>query len=396
MILGFHYHVPAVRIENIIYTQGMIGLFIDELALYVEEIVWFAHEPLNKEISKMDYPLKAGNVRLVSLGKHFFFIRRHLHSCSIKKAIKSNLTDYDLMLIRGPSPFLPLVSEIVLKSRKPNAMLLIGDYEKGLEVVNISAWKKVFLRFYYRKIQAKQRKYAVDSMVLVNSKVLYEEYKGISRNCYEVSTTTIRSDDISGTISRELHQPIRLLFTGRIEPAKSLDIIIESMRILDINGTKSELHLVGWEESSGYLVYLNRLAGKYNLDDQVIFHGAKTIGPELFREYQNSDFFILPTTSNEGFPRTIWEAMANSVPVISSAVGSIPSILTDNENALLFSPGDYRMLATRLMELIKNEKLRKRLVAKGNELVRSKTLETQGELLASLLIDYNQRYASEA
>ena len=39
MVLGFHYHVPAVLKNDKIFIPGYLGVFIDSLAPYFEEIV---------------------------------------------------------------------------------------------------------------------------------------------------------------------------------------------------------------------------------------------------------------------------------------------------------------------------------------------------------------------
>jgi glycosyltransferase involved in cell wall biosynthesis len=49
---------------------------------------------------------------------------------------------------------------------------------------------------------------------------------------------------------------------------------------------------------------------------------------------------ILPSVCYEGFPMVIREAFALGVPVAASRVGSLPSIVDEGTNGVLFRPGD--------------------------------------------------------
>ena len=55
MVLGFHYHVPAVLKNDKIFIPGYLGVFIDSLSPYFKEIVLFLHSPMEYEIKSMNY-----------------------------------------------------------------------------------------------------------------------------------------------------------------------------------------------------------------------------------------------------------------------------------------------------------------------------------------------------
>ncbi len=82
--------------------------------------------------------------------------------------------------------------------------------------------------------------------------------------------------------------------------------------------------------------------------------------PEVFRM---ADAFVLPSyptmTWQEQFGMVLSEAMASGVPVISTRSGSIPEVIGDA--GILISPGDYSALAEAILELKRNESLRKDL-----------------------------------
>jgi len=74
------------------------------------------------------------------------------------------------------------------------------------------------------------------------------------------------------------------------------------------------------------------------------------------RVLQTSDIFILPSHA-EGQPIALLEAMAAGLPVISSAVGSIPEVIQES-NGFLEKPGDVDALIKRLEALAADARLR--------------------------------------
>jgi teichuronic acid biosynthesis glycosyltransferase TuaC len=72
--------------------------------------------------------------------------------------------------------------------------------------------------------------------------------------------------------------------------------------------------------------------------------------PGLARVMAASDVFCLPSHS-EGLPLVICEAMLCGRPVVASAVGGIPEVVTDGHNGLLVPPKDPMLLAQRLLSV---------------------------------------------
>jgi len=69
--------------------------------------------------------------------------------------------------------------------------------------------------------------------------------------------------------------------------------------------------------------------------------------------YEIADVFAISSHS-EGSPNVLLEAMAAGVPVVASAVGGIPEIVTDQQQALLVRPRDPRALADALARILTN------------------------------------------
>ena len=75
---------------------------------------------------------------------------------------------------------------------------------------------------------------------------------------------------------------------------------------------------------------------------------------------------------------SLLEAMARRVPVVASAVGGIPEVVTDGVSGLLVPPSDPPALARALVRLARSATLRRRLGDAGYEVVRDRfSIEAQ-------------------
>jgi glycosyltransferase involved in cell wall biosynthesis len=80
----------------------------------------------------------------------------------------------------------------------------------------------------------------------------------------------------------------------------------------------------------------------------------------------------LLTSANEGTPVVAIEALAAERPVVATAVGGTPTVVTDGRSGLLAPVGDTAALAARLVELAGDPELRRRLGAAGAADVRAR------------------------
>ena len=77
---------------------------------------------------------------------------------------------------------------------------------------------------------------------------------------------------------------------------------------------------------------------------------------------------LLHSSRMEAFPTVLLEAMAASVPIVATAVGGTPEIVTDGESGLLVAPPpDATRLAAAVGRLLEDEALRRRLAAGARE-----------------------------
>jgi glycosyltransferase involved in cell wall biosynthesis len=94
----------------------------------------------------------------------------------------------------------------------------------------------------------------------------------------------------------------------------------------------------------------------------------------------------------EAMGRVLLEAMAAGRPIIASNVGGVPHYISDDENGLIFSSGNVKDLAAKMVRLLNDKELRTRLGQKGRQRVFSEFDEFSyvrafGKMLQSIQIE---------
>jgi glycosyltransferase involved in cell wall biosynthesis len=102
-----------------------------------------------------------------------------------------------------------------------------------------------------------------------------------------------------------------------------------------------------------------RLAAELGLDGTVVFTGFRSDARRLMAAF---DVFTLSSTY-EGLPIALIEAMALGRPAVVTRVGGTPEVVADGAQGLLVPPRDPAALADGLLRLLGDPKLRARMGA---------------------------------
>ncbi len=388
MRLGFHYHVPAHRLPSgEIVTSGPLGRFLDALASRCEELVCFLHSPRQDEIPYLDHVLQATNLRWISAGKHRSVPWRTAWSHRITRPLAEGRGQLDGVLLRGPSPLLPAFARAARPL--PTTLLLVGDYLAGVDDLPQPRWRKELIRKWARWNAARQRDVARTSLTLVNSSDLYETFRGCSPLLRQVRTSTLNESDFRWRDDSCGEQPVHLLYSGRMDRGKGLLVMVAAVGLLVRRGFNVVLDLVGPPQPGDpVLDEVASSARAWRVEQRVVYHGFRVLGEDLFRHYRKADIYLSASLATEGFPRSIWEAMAHSVPVVASRVGSIPALLEDGVSARLVRPRSAEDLAAGLQDILRDQRLRTTLIANGFALARANTLEQSTGLIFETIKDW--------
>lgn len=157
----------------------------------------------------------------------------------------------------------------------------------------------------------------------------------------------------------------KVLFLGWITANKGVFDILSAAEVLaDENIT----FMLGGD-GDAYAALAEEIA-KRKLQQQIRLLGWIR-GNDKNRQLEDADIFILPSY-REGYPNALIEAMACSLPVVASRVGSIPDLVTDGQNGFLIEAGEPAALAKHLKNLHHNNDLRKKLGTAARKTVEAK------------------------
>lgn len=145
----------------------------------------------------------------------------------------------------------------------------------------------------------------------------------------------------------------KILHIGRFMDVKNHELLLCSFAELARKHSNVILQLIG---EGPLLEQMKELSYELKIADQVEFLGPQ---PDVYTYLNRADVLVLPS-KYEGVPMTLIEAMGTGLPIIASAVGGVPDMLTDDENALLIQPVQ-EYLTDALEKLYLNEALRERL-----------------------------------
>jgi D-inositol-3-phosphate glycosyltransferase len=153
-----------------------------------------------------------------------------------------------------------------------------------------------------------------------------------------------------------------VLFAGRIEPLKGIDVLIYAMKILLTKHPHWEvcLWIVGGDVSgqttdwSRELKKLEQLRRVLKIPRAVHFVGQKS--QSELRYYYNAAEVVVMPSHYESFGMAAAEAMACGVPVITTNVSGIANFLDEKHKSLVTSANNPLLLATHIEEVIENQK----------------------------------------
>jgi glycosyltransferase involved in cell wall biosynthesis len=130
----------------------------------------------------------------------------------------------------------------------------------------------------------------------------------------------------------------RIGVIGRLSPEKGVDVFLRACAILQREEVEFTAVIVGDGDDRPDL---ERLARKLQLEDRIYFMGHID---QLGGVYKQLDLVVLPSRS-EGLPNVLLEALAADVPVVATAVGAVPEVLSVEGSGTLVPPCDAAQLA---------------------------------------------------
>ncbi len=165
-----------------------------------------------------------------------------------------------------------------------------------------------------------------------------------------------------------------LLFVGRIQPLKGVDILLRAAADLARDGTELRVVLVGGtapglrgrvSDEEREMARLRTLTVELGLERHVRFEGAVSQA-RLPLYYRAADVTVMPSTY-ESFGLVAVESLACGTPVVASRVGGLTTIVRDDVNGALVPWRNPRLFADKIRPILADDGLRRTLGRGGLE-----------------------------
>jgi len=301
-------------------------------------------------------------VKVISF-KCTFHFASFLYSPSMKKWLNSNLKDYDIVHMHNFRTYQNNITrKYSMKFGIPYVLQAHGSVlpffqKQFLKKIYDHLWGNNLLRdskslFALNESEADQYKkmggIKTQIEILPNGIDLTEfvclPNRGVLRKKYSIS------DD----------EKI-ILFLGRINKIKGIDLLIESFLELSSKFNKIKLIVVGPDDG-----YQSELQTKFKLKNNNIIFTGPLYGEKKLNAFADSDLFVLPSVY-ETFPVSALESCACGVPVILSDACFITDLI-DGKVGLIVD--DKESLKNAICEILTSEQLKSSFSKNAKELAK--------------------------
>jgi glycosyltransferase involved in cell wall biosynthesis len=147
------------------------------------------------------------------------------------------------------------------------------------------------------------------------------------------------------------------LYVGRLSPEKGVRTLLAAWQMLDC---PPRLRVIG---DGPLRTELEETVAR-NPQNKIDLLGARP-HHEVIEQLKAAAFLILPSEWYEAFPHVILEAFAGGVPILASRIGTLPDVIHDHINGLLFEPSQAADLAAKVKWIVSHPDDAQRIAMNG-------------------------------
>ena len=226
-----------------------------------------------------------------------------------------------------------LIAIFLAKLRnKPCLLLLPGSDLKRL--ANKKSYLWLINRADYFGVRGNNSRKVLESLGIDNSRIY------ISHNVLDDSFIIDRG--------QELKKEYDVIYTGFLRKPKRLEIFLEVIRRIKLTIPLVQGIIVGSGED---MSRLEKLVIEYNLQENITFSGYT----DKIENYLLKSKIFLLTSSSEGLPMSIIEAMAAGLPIVTSDINDISDVVENGVNGYLINPDDINSYYEKVLDLLEND-----------------------------------------
>jgi len=149
----------------------------------------------------------------------------------------------------------------------------------------------------------------------------------------------------------------RLVSTRNLEPLYNVECTLRAFRLVQDRHPDATLTLVGGGSEDSRLRILAQ-----ELQLQGVTFAGRVPPADIWRAYADADIYV-QTPNIDNMPTSVLEAYASGLPVVATAAGGVPAILTHGEDGLLAPLNDHQAIAAGVLRVLNDAPLAARLTA---------------------------------
>jgi glycosyltransferase involved in cell wall biosynthesis len=385
MKLGIVYHMPFWKAADgsLWEGEGSFARYVDSLAPYFDEVSLCV--PVRRTPLAEGTRVRSKNVRLIDF-PYFDGPRQFLPQLgAARRALRRWVPTVDVLNCRVPTPAGWFAFREARRAHVPVFLLVVGDLRAVAPTLPYRGLKRLLFGLYTEFEEWALDRMTRHAVTFANGAGLATKHRRDGVEVVETKTSTVNADDIQARADTCQRAPVRILTVSRIDPRKGLRCLPDAVAALRSAGRDVELVIVGpavGAPGEAERAAIEESARALGVGDRVRCAGAIPLD-RLLPMYRDYDLFVLPTGPGEGIPRVLLEAMSAGLPVITTRVAGIPSLVNHEQNGLFLDAATGGAVAAAVNRLLDDGGLRRRLIQSGYETARAHTVDAQAaEMMA--------------
>jgi glycosyltransferase involved in cell wall biosynthesis len=312
--LGDIYGGPSKSVIELTEALGNRGIDVDLVTTNANGVETL-DVPLNCWLEKDNYRIQYFP---------YWAIQDYKISWSLTKWLWNNVKNYDLVHTNAIFSYAILPAYWACqKNRIPYIVTPRGMLEPW--ALSYKAWKK---KFYYDLFEKPALNRANAIQMLASTEARRTESLNI-KTPFTIIPNGVHKQDFEPLVSPELfyqefpntRDKQLIIFLGRIDPKKGLDLLADAMGKIHLNFPLAHLIIAG-SDNIGFLPTARQYFADANCLDKVTFTGLLT-GELKYSALSAADFYVAPSYS-EGFSMSVLEGMASGLPCIITTGCNFP------------------------------------------------------------------------
>lgn len=303
-----------------------------------------ATEPIDRERLKMGF---------VDKSEHFsYVIKSYENDSSYKMAMELGLSSDVVIIGSAPDDF--------IKERLDQNKLTFRYFERFFKEGRIRILDpRVFKAHYKQDFRYRNKNLymlCASAYTAPDCRFILSYPDKTYKWGYFPETEQLPYDSIAKAKQKE--NKVKILWAGRMIDWKHPEAAIYLSKQLESYNLPFSLDMIGDGEMRSNLENIVR---NENLQDDVSFLGS--MPPDQVRKnMMSADIFLFTSDRNEGWGAVLNESMSNACAVVASReIGSVPYLIEDSKNGLVYNRKDKNSLFNCVKRLIENKSFRETL-----------------------------------